>query len=39
MLVQPNEVQAEDMEMDDNDAPYLDLRDNRKRQAYAILKR
>jgi hypothetical protein len=36
--VQP-EPQAEGTEMDDDDAPYLDLRDNRERQAYAILKR
>jgi hypothetical protein len=34
-----DEPQAEDMEMDDDDAPYLDLRDDRERQAYALLKR
>jgi hypothetical protein len=33
------EPQAEDMEIDDDDAPYLDLRDNCERQAYTILKR
>jgi hypothetical protein len=33
------EPQAEDMEIDDDDdAPYLDLRDNCEIQAYAILK-
>jgi hypothetical protein len=32
------EPQAKDMVMDDNDAPYLNLRDDCKRQAYAILK-
>jgi hypothetical protein len=26
------------MEMDDDDAPYLDLWDNRERKAYALLK-
>jgi hypothetical protein len=31
------ESQAEDMETDDNDAPYLDVRDNHERQAYTIL--
>ena len=31
-------TQAKDMEIDDEDAPYLDLRDDRKRQAYAMLK-
>jgi hypothetical protein len=33
------EPQAEDMEMDDDDAPYLDLRDDCGCQAYAIFKR
>ena len=32
------EVQAEAMEIDEDDAPYLDLRDARERQAYAIIK-
>jgi hypothetical protein len=27
------------MEIDDDNAPYLDLRDDRERQAYVILKR
>jgi len=36
---QAEEPQVKDMEMDDDDASYLDLRDNNKRQAYAILKR
>jgi hypothetical protein len=31
--------QAKDMEIDDDNAPFLILRDNRERQAYAILKR
>ena len=36
---QVSEPQAEVMEMDDDDdAPYLDLRDDRERQAYAMLK-
>ncbi|RLM64730.1 hypothetical protein C2845_PM16G02610 [Panicum miliaceum] len=26
------------MQIDDDDAPYLDLQDNREKQAYAILK-
>jgi hypothetical protein len=30
--------QAEDMEMDDDDTPYLNLRDIDERQAYVILK-
>ena len=30
--------QAEDMEIDDDDALYLDLRDDRERQAYAMIK-
>ena len=32
------EPQAEAMEIDEDDAPYLDLRDTRERQAYAIIK-
>lgn len=32
------EPQVEDMEIDDEDAPYLDLRGARERQAYALLK-
>jgi len=32
-------TQAKDMEIDDEDAPYIDLRDDRERQAYAMLKR
>ena len=32
------EPQAEAMEIDEDDAPYLDLRDARERQAYAIIK-
>jgi len=35
---QVEEPQAKDIDMDHNDAPYLDLRDNHERQAYAILK-
>ena len=35
---QYEEVQAEAMEIDEDDAPYLDLRDARERQAYAIIK-
>ena len=31
-------MQAKDMEIDDEDAPYLDLQDDRERQAYAMLK-
>ena len=30
--------QAEAIEIDAEDAPYLDLRDDRERQGYAILK-
>ena len=30
--------QAEAIEIDENDAPYLDLRDDREQQGYAILK-
>ena len=32
------EPQAEDIEIDAEDAPYLNLRDDRERQGYAILK-
>ena len=32
------EPQAEMIEIDAEDAPYLDLRDDRERQRYAILK-
>ena len=32
------EPQAEIIEIDAEDAPYLDLRDDRERQGYAILK-
>ena len=32
------EPQAEAIEIDEEDAPYLDLRDDRERQGYAILK-
>ncbi|RLN42704.1 hypothetical protein C2845_PM01G44930 [Panicum miliaceum] len=32
------EVQAEDMEIDEEDSPYIYLRSDRERQAYAILK-
>ena len=32
------EVQAEAMKIDEDDAPYLDLRDARERQAYTIIK-
>ena len=32
------EPKAEGMEIDEDDAPYLDLRDARERQAYAIIK-
>jgi len=35
---QVGEPQAEDMEMDDDDAPYLDMQDDREHQAYAMLK-
>ena len=38
MKEQAAKPQAEDMEIDDEDTPYLDLRDDRERQAYAILK-
>ena len=33
-----DEPQPEAMEIDEDDAPYLDLRDARERQAYAIIK-
>ena len=39
MEKQAIEPQAEDMEIDDEDAPYLDLRSDRKHQAYAMIKR
>ena len=32
---QAAEPQAEDMEIDEDDAPYLDLQDDREHQAYA----
>ena len=32
------ELQAEDMEIDEDDAPYLDLLDDRERQAYGTPK-
>ena len=32
------ELQAEDIEIDAEDAPNLDLRDDRERQGYAIIK-
>ena len=35
---QATDPQAEDMEIDGDDAPYLDLRDDRERQAYAMIK-
>ena len=35
---QAKEPQAEDMEIDEDDAPYLDLRDDREHQAYAMIK-
>ena len=38
MEEQAAEPQAEDMKINDKDAPYLALRNNRKRQAYAMLK-
>jgi hypothetical protein len=39
MEEQASEPQAEDMEIDDEEAPYLDLRNYRERQAYAMIKR
>jgi hypothetical protein len=38
MEEQAAEPQAEDMEIDDEDASYLDLRNDRERQAYAMIK-
>ena len=35
---QAEEPQAEDMEIDEDDAPYLDLLDDRERQAYGTPK-
>jgi len=35
---QAEEPQAEDMEVDEDDAPYLDLLDDHERQAYAMIK-
>ena len=35
---QAADSQAEDMEIDEDDAPYLDLQDDRERQAYAMIK-
>ena len=35
---QAAEPQAEDMEIDEDDAPYLDLQDDREHQAYAMIK-
>ena len=35
---QAEEPQAEDMEIDEDDAPYLDLRDDSERQAYAMIR-
>ena len=35
---QAAEPQAEDMEIDKDDAPYLNLRDDHERQAYAMIK-
>ena len=35
---QAAEPQAEDTEIDEDDAPYLDLRDDRECQAYAMIK-
>ena len=35
---QAAEPQAEDMEIDEDDAPYLDLQDDRERQAYIMIK-
>lgn len=32
------QLQAEDMQIKENDAPYLDLRDDRERQAYTLIK-
>ena len=38
MEEQVAEPQAEDMEIDDEDTPYLDLRSDRECQAYAMIK-
>ena len=35
---QAEEPQAEDMKIDEDDAPYLDLQDNHERQTYAMIK-
>ena len=35
---QAAEPQAEDIEIDEDDALYLDLRDNHERQAYVMIK-
>ena len=35
---QAAEPQVEDTEIDEDDAPYLDLRDDREHQAYAMIK-
>ena len=35
---QAADPQAEGMEIDEDDAPYLDLQDDRERQAYAMIK-
>ena len=35
---QAAEPQAEDMEIDEDDAPYLYLQNNHERQAYAMIK-
>ena len=38
MEEQAAEAQAEDMEIDDEDAPYHDLRSDHERQTYAMIK-
>ena len=35
---QAAEPEAEDMEIDEDDAPYLDLQDDHEHQAYAMIK-
>ena len=35
---QAADPQAEDMEIDEDDAPYLDLRDDHEHQAYSMIK-
>ena len=35
---QAADLQAEDMEIDEDDAPYLNLRDDHERQAYSMIK-